>query len=200
MEAPFASIGSATAPGAERWSTGYSFVAMWGGYFDFGRRNCSSFLVGGSGRRHAIRRLHRGDGERDARPSEWFRFLRERLPERMVPYIFVMPDAKPLTANGKFDQKALPAPGISRGGGSVSIARPLAPIEEALSAIWREVLHLDCVGVEDSFFDLGGESLQAVQVISRIRGALGVELSIRQFFEAPTIAGLAAVVGFIQRP
>jgi acyl carrier protein len=75
-----------------------------------------------------------------------------------------------------------------------SFADPNSPSESVVADIWREVLHLDCVDVQDNFFELGGHSLLMTQVISRLREAFQIELSIRKFFESPTIAGLAKVI------
>ncbi|MEW5929719.1 MAG: amino acid adenylation domain-containing protein, partial [Gemmatimonadota bacterium] len=115
-------------------------------------------------------------------------WLRERLPEHMVPAAFVALDSLPLTPSGKVDRLALPAP--ARGGSDAAVA-PRTPTEEVLAEIWAEVLGLERVGTREDFFELGGHSLLATRVASRAREAFGVELPLRTLFESPTVAALA---------
>ncbi|HEV7518415.1 MAG TPA: amino acid adenylation domain-containing protein, partial [Thermoanaerobaculia bacterium] len=123
-------------------------------------------------------------------PEQLRSFLAERLPGYMVPAAWVLLAELPLTANGKVDRRALPAP---QGSGSkeADYLAPRGPVEEVLAAIWEEVLRRERVGVEDDFFALGGHSLLATKVTSRVRRTLGVELPLRVLFESPTIAALA---------
>ncbi|HWH70558.1 MAG TPA: condensation domain-containing protein, partial [Candidatus Sulfotelmatobacter sp.] len=117
--------------------------------------------------------------------------MRERLPEYMVPSLVVFLEALPMTPSGKIDRKALPAPEPERQRTGTEFVAARKPIEEQLAAIWSEVLQLKQVGVLDNFFDLGGHSLHAIQVISRVREVFKVELPLFSLFDAPTIAALA---------
>ena len=121
-------------------------------------------------------------------------YLREKLPEYMVPGAVVLLDHLPLTPNGKLDRKALPEPDWGLGESEVSYTGPRNPVEEILAGIWAEVLQRDRVGVHDNFFELGGHSLLATQVTSRMRKALEVEAPLRWIFEAPTVEGLARLL------
>ncbi|WP_172844448.1 non-ribosomal peptide synthetase [Tumebacillus algifaecis] len=123
-------------------------------------------------------------------------FLQERLPEQMIPHAFVLLDALPLTSNGKVDRKALPEPDWSVVGNSGYIA-PATPLEEILCGIWSDVLQADSIGTQDDFFERGGHSLSATQVIARIKTAFGVEIPLRALFEAPTVAKLSEHLGHL---
>ncbi|CAB3759999.1 non-ribosomal peptide synthetase [Paraburkholderia solisilvae] len=127
------------------------------------------------------------------------RHCRERLPEPMVPAAFVALDAWPLTPSGKIDRAALPAPQwaaerLDAAPAAGPSAQPETSLENALAAIWREVLKVDPIGMHDNFFDLGGHSLLATRVVARIRARLGIALPLRRLFEAPTVAGLATAI------
>jgi amino acid adenylation domain-containing protein len=114
-------------------------------------------------------------------------FLGQRLPEYMVPARFVWMDSFPLTANGKVDRRALPAPGPE----GPAAAPPRSPVEEMVASVWHGVLGHNRFGIQDSFFVHGGHSLTAIQVVSRLRDTFGVSLPVRAVFEHPTIEALA---------
>jgi amino acid adenylation domain-containing protein len=126
------------------------------------------------------------------------RFLQEKLPEYMVPSLFVTLGALPLTPNGKVDRRALPQPDRTRPDLAKEFVPPRTPVEEMLADVWAQVLGIERIGVHDSFFDLGGHSLLATQVVSRVCDTFRVDLVLRSFFEAPTVAGLAQTVAALQ--
>jgi amino acid adenylation domain-containing protein len=119
------------------------------------------------------------------------RALAEKLPDYMIPAAFVPLEILPLTPNGKFDRKALPAPEFDRTSAGVNYIAPRNPIEEELASIWSEVLGLDRVGVHDNFFHLGGHSLMAVVMLSKVNDLLDLEIPLRWIFEYPTIESLS---------
>jgi amino acid adenylation domain-containing protein len=119
--------------------------------------------------------------------------LGARLPEHLVPGAFVVLESLPLTSHGKVDRRALPAPEPGPEPGSEYVA-PRTPTEEVLAGTWAEVLGVERVGTAEDFFALGGHSLLATRVVARARQAFGVEVPLRAFFEAPTVAALAALV------
>ncbi|QDE72517.1 non-ribosomal peptide synthetase [Myxococcus xanthus] len=131
-----------------------------------------------------------GPGEKpDAQAlKEW---VRSRLPPYLVPAAFVAMDALPRTRHGKVDRRALPTPDPA------SAAAPAAPhseVEATLVSLWREVLSVERVGIHDDFFELGGDSILGLQIVTRAR-AQGIELSPKQLFQNPTVARLASVAG-----
>ncbi|MEP7121093.1 MAG: non-ribosomal peptide synthase/polyketide synthase [Byssovorax sp.] len=117
-------------------------------------------------------------------------FVKEKLPEYMVPSAFVFLAVLPLTENGKVDRRALPVPEAGRAAERVHVA-PRGPVEEALAAIFAEVLRVETVSAHDDFFELGGHSLLATQLVGRVRAAFAIELPLRALFEATTPAELA---------
>ncbi|HYO51161.1 amino acid adenylation domain-containing protein, partial [Archangium sp.] len=129
-------------------------------------------------------------GEAQPSKAELRTYLREKLPEYMVPSALVLLEELPLTPNGKVDRKALPPPGANQAEVESYVA-PRNPNEELLAGIWAELLGAEKVGIHDNFFELGGHSLLAMQVMSRLRDTLHVELAVRHLFERPTPAGLA---------
>ncbi len=124
--------------------------------------------------------------------NELGRFMKQRLPDYMIPSSFVFLEALPLTPSGKIDRRALPVPDIT--GLETAYIPPRNPIEETLTSIWTEVLGVDKVGIHDNFFDLGGHSLLATQIISRANSTLQINLSLANLFESPTVDRLAELV------
>ncbi|MBI5032798.1 MAG: amino acid adenylation domain-containing protein [Chloroflexi bacterium] len=124
-------------------------------------------------------------------------FLKERLPDYMIPSAFVALDALPVMPNGKVDRRALPVPEMTH---SESQAADLAPrnrVEEILADIWARVLGVKQVGIHDNFFELGGDSILSIQVVARANQA-GLRLTPKQLFQAPTVAGLAAIASTVE--
>ncbi|MED4404214.1 non-ribosomal peptide synthetase, partial [Metabacillus fastidiosus] len=128
--------------------------------------------------------------------EEWIKeiraFLTKELPEYMVPAFFVQMDKLPLTTNGKVDRKALPEP--DRNGMGTEYEAPRNAVEETLAVIWQDVLGIERVGITDHFFEMGGHSLKATAMVSRIHKELKVEVPLRQLFQTPTIKGIAEFI------
>ena len=134
--------------------------------------------------------------KQDTAPSigELRSLLKQRLPDYMVPSAFVLLDTLPLLPNGKVDRQALPPPAVTRQNLETSFVAPRSPVEEILTGIWSEVLGLDQVGIHDNFLELGGHSLMATQIISRVIDRFRVELPVKSLLEAPTVAEMAVVI------
>ena len=124
--------------------------------------------------------------------SELRNFLKEKVPEYMVPSAFIRLKVLPLTPNGKIDRQALPAPDSVRPELEGQFVAPRTPVEESIARIWTQVLGVDRVGIYDNFFELGGDSIISIQIVARLNQA-GLQLTPKQMFECPTVAGLAAV-------
>jgi acyl carrier protein len=123
------------------------------------------------------------------------------LPGVMIPSAFVYLESMPRTPNGKVDRRALPPPETSRPKLDADFIAPRTALEEKVAAIWVDVLGISPIGVSDNFFDLGGNSLMAAQVLSRLYRVFGTDVSMRNFFESPTVAavGLAVVQNKAER-
>ena len=126
------------------------------------------------------------------------RSLSERLPDYMVPTVFVILNALPLNPNGKVDRAALPAPDAACNRSENTYVAPQSPVEEKLCEIWSDVLRVEKVGINDNFLDLGGHSLLAMRVVSRVNRALNVELPMRLLFEHSTLSALALAITRLQ--
>ena len=131
-----------------------------------------------------------------ADPAELRAALAERLPAYMVPAAVVVLEALPLTVNGKLDTRALPAPEYRDGD---RYRAPATAVEEVLAGIYAQVLGVERVGVDDSFFDLGGDSLSAMRLVAAVNTGLDAGLAVRALFEAPTVAQLAPRIGARRR-
>ncbi|ARX89447.1 peptide synthetase [Streptomyces alboflavus] len=145
-----------------------------------GRRRLVGYVTGADG------------GEQPPGPAELRAFVAAALPAHMVPSAVVVLDELPLTPQHKIDRRALPAPAHASAPGRVL---PRTPEEQALADIWADVLAVEAVGVEDDFFDLGGDSILAARTLSRIRDELGVRLLVRDVFTARNVAALAPLLG-----
>ena len=126
--------------------------------------------------------------------SELRGYLKERLPDYMIPSAFVYLDALPLTSHGKIDRRALPAPDAERPALAEAFIAPQTPTEKGLASIWTRLLGINRVGINDNYFELGGDSLLATQLVSQLRGVFEVELPLVDLFLHPTLAELAASI------
>jgi amino acid adenylation domain-containing protein len=132
------------------------------------------------------------DGDAGPPPAETLRrYLKDRLPDYMVPACFVALPALPRTPGGKVDRRALPAAPTDRPALNAVYVAPRTDLEQFLAALWRDVVQVDQVGSNDNFFELGGNSIQAAVLINRLQERLGQRVSVIALFDAPTVAGLA---------
>jgi amino acid adenylation domain-containing protein len=147
----------------------------------------------GSGERRLVAYLISQD---NAAPSiiELKNHLRQRLPEYMVPMTFAQIEALPLGPSGKVDRRRLPAPESAQLRQERVYVAPRTETECEVAALWSELLNVEQISIEDNFFELGGHSLLATKMIARLRDTMNVELPLRSFFEAPTVAALAAQI------
>jgi amino acid adenylation domain-containing protein len=138
----------------------------------------------------------------ESRPmvSELRGFLKQKLPEYMIPSLFVFLEALPRTSNGKVNRRALPAPEQNRPEKENAFVPPSTIVEKTIAEIWAQVLKVDRTGIHDDFFESGGHSLLAIQIVSRLRDVFQIDLPLRSLFENPTIAGLAALVAQAPEP
>jgi len=126
--------------------------------------------------------------------SELRIYLKEKLPDYMIPSVFIFLESLPLSSNGKVDRDGLPQPDGTRPEVETIFVTPLTAVEKTLAEIWAEVLKLEKVGIHDNFFDLGGHSLAATRLISRVIQEFHFELPIKALFESPTVAAMSALI------
>jgi amino acid adenylation domain-containing protein len=131
--------------------------------------------------------------------SELRIFLNGKIPDYMIPSVYVFMESLPLTPNGKVDRNALPKPSTGRPVLDVQFVAPRDSIEKELTELWTEILGIDEIGVYDNHFDLGGNSLTAMQVCAQVEKLFKISISLRQFFESPTIASVSAAISAVCR-
>jgi amino acid adenylation domain-containing protein len=121
-------------------------------------------------------------------------YLKQKLPEYMIPSAFVLLDSLPLTPNGKVNRRVLPAPDETRLEAAETYVAPRSEIEQTIAVVWQEILQIDKIGIHDNFFSLGGHSLIATQIVSRLSDVFQVNIPLRSLFEFPTVAELSIAV------
>jgi acyl carrier protein len=131
-------------------------------------------------------------GELDLRELQ--AYLRQRLPEYMIPAALLPLQQMPMTAAGKIDRQSLATAGSAAPLSNREFVRPRTPIEQVVASVFSQTLNVDQIGVQDNFFELGGHSLLAMQVVSRLREMLRVEVPLRWLFEYPTVAHLSTQI------
>jgi amino acid adenylation domain-containing protein len=146
------------------------------------------------GEKRLVAYVELAEGQAVVETGELRELLKERLPDYMMPSVFVWLAEMPLTQNGKVDRKRLPAPEQTREAVEADFVTPRTATQEVLAGIWAQVLGVERAGIRDDFFELGGHSLLATQIISRVRETFHVEIPLRSLFGAPTVEGLAGYV------
>ncbi len=137
---------------------------------------------------YIVKKKNQGEGRREGETIQELRkYLEGKLPDYMVPSVFVFIDAIPLTPSGKIDRKSLPESDLEQRALIDEYVSPETELEKKIASIWSKFLHIDKIGIHDNFFELGGNSLLATQIISRIRRLCQIELPLKDFFKAPTI-------------
>jgi amino acid adenylation domain-containing protein/FkbH-like protein len=159
-----------------------------------GVRECAVTTHGTGAGQNRLAAYFVADGKRAPNAGQLRSFLKEKLPDYMVPGAFVQLASLPLTPNGKVDRRALPEPNHARPRSEKKYASPRDAVELELTRIWENILGIEPIGIEDPFFDLGGHSLLVVRMIAQIEKAFGKKLRIATVFLAPTIEQLAAVI------
>jgi amino acid adenylation domain-containing protein/non-ribosomal peptide synthase protein (TIGR01720 family) len=155
-----------------------------------GNKNLAAYVVLGPSNGRETLEDGKEDKSNEHARSTLRAFLQSELPAYMAPAAIVVLDALPLTQNGKIDRRALPAPDTANEGPQRELVAPRTPVEKLLAEIWRDVLGTPDVGVEDNFFDLGGDSILSLQILARMTDA-GIDLDPKSFFRYQTIAGIA---------
>jgi acyl carrier protein len=131
-------------------------------------------------------------------PGELRSYAREHLPDYMRPSAFIMLDKFPMTPNGKLDSRALPLPGEAKVEPEQTYVAPRNSVEETVALTWSQLLGVERVGVNDNFFDLGGHSISAIQLLSRLNKAFDLELKLRAIYDTATLGELAAAIAQTQ--
>jgi acyl carrier protein len=134
-------------------------------------------------------------GERGPSFEELRAYLKHELPDYMVPRVFAVLDALPLTSSGKVDRRALPVTEWNGQAERMPYEAPRTAVEEIVAGIWADVLGMDQIGINENFFDLGGHSLLVTKVISRVRSVFEVEVPLMEMIETPTVAAFSQAIG-----
>ena len=147
-----------------------------------------------TGEKQLVAYVMAAPADSEPNPSQLRQFLKDRLPEYMIPSLFITLEQFPLTVTGKVDYRALPAPGAARPEIDTPFVPPSTATEEILASLWVGVLGVERIGIHDNFFELGGNSLSATQLVSQVRQTLQVKLALRDLFHNATVAQLALLI------